>query len=57
VAIEALPAGWELRAALATTSFAPNRDGWQGEVKAATHHGLKIAHGPGGWHARIIIDV
>jgi SHS2 domain-containing protein len=31
--------------------------GWQGEIKSATFHGLRIANDDKGWHARVILDV
>jgi SHS2 domain-containing protein len=31
--------------------------GWQGEIKSATFHGLRVATDDEGWHARVILDV
>jgi SHS2 domain-containing protein len=28
-----------------------------GHVKAVTYHGLRIQGGPGGWEARVVVDV
>jgi SHS2 domain-containing protein len=31
--------------------------GWQGEIKSATFHGLHVTPGNDGWQTRVILDV
>lgn len=38
-------------------SLDPVRHAPRGLVKAATYHGLEVAHTEGGWRARVILDV
>jgi SHS2 domain-containing protein len=35
----------------------PERHELRSVVKAATYHGLSVAHDEAGWHARVILDV
>jgi SHS2 domain-containing protein len=51
------PEGFSLAASLSGTGFDPEAQGWQGEVKSATFHGLAVERGEGGWMARVILDV
>ena len=57
VVLTELPAGWELRAMVATAPLEPEAHRWRGEIKAATFHGLAIEPEADGWRARIILDV
>ena len=49
--------GFSLAASLSGAGFDPEEQGWQGEVKSATFHGLAVERGKGGWRARVILDV
>ncbi|UCH25792.1 MAG: archease [Trueperaceae bacterium] len=51
------PGGWRLSASLGTAPLEPEKQGWQGELKATTYHDLTIGKREGAWHARIIFDV
>ncbi len=46
-----------LEAHLAGTELDPEVQGWQGEVKSATFHGLEVKRENGTWSARVILDV
>jgi SHS2 domain-containing protein len=55
--VNAQPDGWRLNASLGVAPLEPERQGWQGELKATTYHDLDISKREGIWHARIIFDV
>jgi SHS2 domain-containing protein len=46
-----------LEASLTGATLMLEEYGWQGEIKSATFHGLRIANDGEGWHARVILDV
>jgi SHS2 domain-containing protein len=48
---------WRLEARLGVAPFDARAQGWQGEVKATTHHGLHVAQGRDGWRAEVVFDV
>ncbi|WP_337844117.1 archease [Thermus sp.] len=48
--------GYALEGTLFGEAFRPEM-GFQGEVKSATFHGLKVAEEGGRWRARVILDV
>ncbi len=49
--------GFALAANLAGDPLEPEEQGFAGEVKSATFHGLEVQSGNGGWRARVILDV
>ena len=49
--------GWRLDARVSAAALDPAAQGWRGEVKGATYHGLEVVHRSGRWHARIVFDV
>lgn len=49
--------GFALEANLAGAPLEPEEQGYAGEIKSATFHGLEVRGGNGGWHARVILDV
>ena len=49
--------GQSLTARVLGEPLDPQRHGLDHEVKAATHHGLKIAHDQGEWVAELILDI
>lgn len=49
--------GWGLTADLSLAPLDPRAQGWRGEVKAATYHGLELTREGPGWRARVILDV
>lgn len=49
--------GLSLEASLAGTSLLLEEYGWQGEIKSATFHGLRVTNDEEGWHAQVILDV
>ena len=55
--VSAQPAGWQLSASLSAAPLEPEKQGWQGELKATTYHDLIIGKREGVWRARIIFDV
>lgn len=57
VEVRALARGWQLRAAVELADLELEAQGWQGEVKATTHHGLEVVGQEGHWQARVILDV
>jgi SHS2 domain-containing protein len=46
-----------LRAEVRGERLDPARHRLVGHVKAVTYHGLRVEGGPGGWEARVIVDV
>ncbi len=54
--INPTPTGYALEGTLFGEPFRPEM-GFQGEVKSATFHGLKVAEEGGRWRARVILDV
>jgi SHS2 domain-containing protein len=50
-------AEFALEANLAGAPLEPEEQGYAGEIKSATFHGLEVRGGNGGWHARVILDV
>ncbi len=50
-------AGFALEADLAGDPLEPEEQGYAGEIKSATFHGLEVRKENGGWHARVILDV
>lgn len=50
-------AEFALEASLAGAPLEPEEQGYAGEIKSATFHGLEVRGGNGGWHARVILDV
>ena len=46
-----------LEAELAGETMVPERHRLAADVKAATAHGLSVARTPGGWEARVTLDV
>ena len=50
-------AGLSLRASLTGPPLLLEEYGWQGEIKSATFHGLKVSNDGEGWHVRVILDV
>jgi len=57
VAVSAAPAGYHLAALLNCAPLDVEAHGWQGEVKGATYHGLKLVQENGNWRARVVLDV
>jgi SHS2 domain-containing protein len=49
--------GFSLEASLFGAPLDLEGQGWQGEVKSATFHGLDVTNEGGGWRARVILDV
>jgi protein archease len=49
--------GLSLEASLAVAPLLLEEYGWQGEIKSATFHGLRVSNDEVGWHARVILDV
>ena len=54
---EAGGVGFELEASLSGAPLEPQEQGFTGEIKSATFHGLEVQSGSGGWRARVILDV
>jgi len=54
---ESSGAGYALQARLAGAPLLLEEYGWQGEIKSATFHGLKIVDSDDRLHARVILDV
>ena len=46
-----------MRASLTGPPLLLEEYGWQGEIKSATFHGLKVSNDGEGWHVRVILDV
>ncbi|HSK99601.1 MAG TPA: archease [Rubrobacteraceae bacterium] len=46
-----------LEASLSGAPLEPQEQGFTGEIKSATFHGLEVQSGSGGWRARVILDV
>jgi SHS2 domain-containing protein len=57
VAVSAAPVGYRLAASLNSAPLDVDAHGWQGEVKGATYHGLKLVQENGYWRARVVLDV
>ncbi|MBS3967900.1 MAG: archease [Truepera sp.] len=57
VAVSAAPVGYRLAASLNCAPLDVEAHGWQGEVKGATHHGLRLVQENGYWRARVVLDV
>ena len=49
--------GWTVRARLIGGRIDPARHEVRVAVKAVTYHALEVRETPGGWHARVILDV
>jgi SHS2 domain-containing protein len=49
--------GFSLEASLTGAPLDLEGNGWQGEIKSATFHGLDVSQGNEGWQARVILDV
>lgn len=57
VTVGETPQGYRLDAELRCAPLDIKAHGWQGEVKGATHHGLKLVQENGRWRARVVLDV
>ncbi len=57
VAVSATPVGYRLTASLNCAPLDVDEHGWQGEVKGATYHGLRLVQENGYWRARVVLDV
>lgn len=57
VTVSASPAGYRLAASLNCAPLDVDAHGWQGEVKGATYHGLRLVQENGYWRARLVLDV
>jgi SHS2 domain-containing protein len=48
---------FSLEAGLTGAPLDLESQGWQGEIKSATFHGLDVKQGDEGWQTRVILDV
>lgn len=56
-AVRGSSASWALAGEMTTLPLREGAPGWQGEIKATTHHGLEISRVDGGWQATVIFDL
>lgn len=57
VAVRGSSGAWALAAEIATLPLRQDPSGWQGEIKATTHHGLEVERVDGSWQADVIFDL